>query len=169
MAHKLVKNQPEKDGIKKKRLSRVYFICLIVLTICFATVWISVAVTSAKFDKQMEHMVLGKDYFIEDVTIVKKMVDSYSSSELSTSENYFFYYGHDEQKKMQIPHDIYVQYSIGDKISAYTVDHVYYGYTKESILSKEEFRQNELMKCIGVLLGVGIVAIAIMYWFKLIT
>ena len=65
--------------------------------------------------------------------------------------------------------DIYVQYSIGDKISAYTVDHVYYGYTKESILPKEEFRQNELMKCIGVLLGVGIVTIAIMYWIKLIT
>lgn len=169
MSHKLVKNQPEKDGIKKKRLNRVYFICFIVLTICFAAVWISVAMTSAKFDKQLEHMILGKDYFIEDVTIVKKMVDSYSSSELSTHENYFFYYGNEEQEKMQIPHDIYVQYAIGDKIPAYTVNHVSYGYTKESILPREEFRQNELMKCIGVLLGVGIVTIAILYWFHRIT
>lgn len=169
MSHKLVRNQPEKDRAKKKRLNRVYVICFIVLTICFVAVWISVAATSAKFEKQMEHMVLGKDYFIEDVTIVKKKVDSYSSSELSTSENYFFYYGNDEQKKMQIPHDIYDQYAIGDKIPAYTVNHVSYGYTKESILPKEEFRQNELMKCVGVLLGVGIATIAILYWFNRIT
>ena len=47
--------------------------------------------------------------------------------------------------------------------------HVSYGYTKESILPREEFRQNELMKCIGVLLGVGIVTIAILYWFHRIT
>ena len=169
MSHKLVKNQPEKDRIKKKRLNRVYCICLITLTICFAAVWVNVAVTSVKFDKQMEHMVLGKDYFIEDVTIVKKKVDSYSSSELSTTENYFFYYGNEEQKKMQIPHDIYVQYAIGDKISAYTADHVSYGYTKKSLLPREEFRQNELMKCMGVLLGVGMVTIAILYWFHRIT
>lgn len=169
MSHKLVRNQPEKEGRKKKRLNRIYLFCFIALTISFVTVWVSVSLTSAKFDDQMEDMVLGKDYFIEDVTIVKKKVDSYSSSELSTNENYFFYYGNDEQKKMQVPHDIYMQYSIGDKIPAYTVNHVYYGYNEESILPKEEFVQNELMKCFGVLLGVGIVTIAILYWLNRIT
>ena len=95
MSHKLVRNQPAKEGRKKKRLNRIYLFCFIALTISFVTVWVSVSLTSAKFDDQMEDMVLGKDYFIEDVTIVKKKVDSYSSSELSTNENYFFYYGND--------------------------------------------------------------------------
>lgn len=161
MLHILAVDHCEEDRIKKKR---VYLICLIVLSICSAVIWINVAVKSAEFDKKIEHMVFGKDYFIEDVTIVNKKIFYGNSTAMGvSSDTYFFYYGNDEHEKMEVPYDTYLQYAVGDKIQAYTVDHVSYGYEKESILPAKEHKCNEFMKFIGVLTGCCMILVALFY------
>lgn len=117
------------------------------------------AITSAKFEKQMEQMVLGKDYFIEDVVIKKKDTHSSSSGRYGVSTNYFFYY--DTDKRMQVSGKIYDEYKVGDRIPAYTTDHAYYDYEKDGILPREEFRNNELNKAAGVLCGIAICMLAL--------
>ena len=62
---------------------------------------------------------------------------------------------------MQVPGNVFRQYKIGDKISSYTTDHVQYSYEKYGILPNTEFRNNEIMKCIGVLLGIAIFMLAL--------
>ena len=53
--------------------------------------------------------------------------------------------------------------AVGDKIQAYTVDHVSYGYEKESILPAKEHKCNEFMKFIGVLTGCCMILVALFY------
>ena len=43
-------------------------------------VWTDVLLTSLRFDKQLDKMVEGKDYYIEEVRITKKYIDSYSAT-----------------------------------------------------------------------------------------
>ena len=58
-----------------------------------------------------------------------------------------------------MPGKIYSEYHVGDTITAYTTDHVSYSYYKYGILPKNEYTNNEIMKCVGVLLGVGILSL----------
>ena len=167
MSRRLARDHCEKDRIKKKRIKKVYLICLIVLSICSAVIWISVAVKSAELDKKTEHMVFGKDYFIEDVTIVNKKIFYGNNTAMGvSSDTYFFYYGNDEHKKMEVPYDTYLKYAVGDKIPAYTVDHVRYGYEIESILLTKEHKRNELMKCTGCVSVCCMVLAALFYLFS---
>lgn len=162
MSSKLIKlKDQEKKIIKRKRIRKLCAALLAVAILLFLFSWINVAITSLKFQKQMEQMVLGKDYFIEDIVIRKKDTDTYSSSEYSLSTNYFFYYGTDETKRMQVSGNIFKEYEVGDSIQAYTTDHVYYDYEKDGILPREEFRNNELMKCTGVFCGCVICMLAL--------
>ena len=45
---------------------------------------------------------------------------------------------------------------------AYTTDHTKYSYDKDGILPEQSYRKNELMKCVGILLGCGICFLALL-------
>ena len=163
MSNKLIKAKDLEARMIKKRIRKLLAVILVIVSILFVFLWTKVAITSAKFEKQMEQMVLGKDYFIEDVVIKKKDTYSFSSGKYSLSRNYFFYY--DTDKKMQIPGKIYGEYEVGDSIPAYTTDHVYYDYEKDGILPREEFRDNELRKAMGAFCGCVIFLMALYLFF----
>ena len=57
---------------------------------------------------------------------------------------------------MQVPEFVYSEYDVGDSITAYTTDHMKYSYNKAGILPDKKYRNNELMKVAGVLLGAAI-------------
>ncbi len=119
MSNKLIKAKDlEAKMLRWKRIWKLCAVLLAVFLILFVFLWTRVAITSAKFEKQMEQMVMGKDYFMEDVAIRKKDTDSSPSGRYGSSTNYFFYY--DTDKKMQVPEKIYGEYEVGDSIPAYT-------------------------------------------------
>jgi hypothetical protein len=132
----------------------------------FLGIWLDIFLTSSYFNRELDKMIEGRDYYIETVEITKKDYDSYYSTPDSSVEttNYFFYYDKSFQKKMFVDKDTYKKYSVGDKVKAYTTDHVNYGFTKESLLSGSLYRNNELKKCIGVILGVGLIFYFIWLW-----
>lgn len=156
MSNKLVKKKEQKPRISQKNKKRLFLSGLVVLGISFVCVWTNVAVTSSRFKEQMETMVLGQDYFIEDVLIKAKKAENTYSTETSTSTNYFFYYGFGPGERMQVPRSIYEEYEVQEKIPAYTTNHKYYSYEKYGILPDDEFLNNELRKAVGVILGAGI-------------
>ena len=160
MSNKLIKAKDlEAKIVRKKRIWKLCAVLLGAVIVLFLFIWTRVAITSAKFEKQMEQMVLGKDYFIEDVVIKKKDTYSSPSGRYGASTNYFFYY--DTDKKMQVSGKIYGEYEVGDSIPAYTTDHVYYDYEKDGILPRNEFRNNELRKAAGALCGIAICMLAL--------
>lgn len=164
MSNKLVKKKEQKPGISPENKRKLFLIGLAVLGIAFIGVWTNVAVTSSRFKEQMETMVLGQDYFIEDVLIkAKKAEDTYSTG-TSTSTNYFFYYGFDPGERMQVPGSIYEEYEVQEKIPAYTTDHKSYSYEKHGILPDNEFLNNELRKAVGIILGAGICGLLFWRW-----
>lgn len=107
----------------------------------------------------MEEMVLGEDYDREDVVITDKRIED-ASADNAISQNYFFYYRggktNEYNKRMQVPGSVYAEYKVGDTITAYTTDHIKYSYNKAGILPDKKYRNNELMKAAGVLLGAAI-------------
>lgn len=111
-------------------------------------------------------MVEGVDYFIEEIPITKKDYDSYYSTEDTAvaTVNYFLYYGDDPDKKMQVSEAVYRSYEVNDRIMAYTTDHVYYSFSKEGVLPRLEFRNNELKKAAGVVIGAGLLLLVLYMW-----
>lgn len=165
MSNKLIKPKDQEAKIRKKK--RIWRLCAALLAaaiVLFVFIWTRVAITSVKFQKQMEQMVLGKDYFIEDVVIRKKERDTSPGSKYSLTTTYFFYYGMDKTKRMQVTGSMYKEYQVGDSIPAYTTDHIYYDYEKDGILPREEFRNNELMKAAGVFWGC-VICMLVLYLF----
>lgn len=163
MSNKLVKVNNEKRIITEHKKRIMLIVCLIVLSIAFVYVWINVFLNSNNFEEKMDNMVLGVDYFVEDIIITDKRIETDVNDTIH--ENYFFYYhdgdAYDYHKRMQVPENVFRQYKIGDKISSYTTDHVQYSYEKYGILPNTEFRNNEIMKCVGVLLGIAIFMLAL--------
>ncbi len=163
MSNKLVKHQESKELLSGKQKEILFWICFIILSISFITVLINILLTSKAFNTQMEEMVLGEDYYIEDIVITGKRVEDASADTIS--QNYFFYYNNgkvnDYHKRMQVPGFVYSEYNVGDSIAAYTTDHVSYSYYKYGILPDTEYTNNELMKVAGVLLGIGIFLLAL--------
>lgn len=159
MSNKLLKDKEQKGSITERQKRIIFFSSLLILSIAFAFVWLNIFLTSSAFKERMEGMVLDVDYFLEDVVITDKRVESDVNN--SVNENYFFYYqngkSYDYHKRMQVPESIYLEYEVGDTITAYTTDHSHYSYYKHGILPDSEFRNNELMKVVGVLLGIGII------------
>jgi hypothetical protein len=155
---------------KTKITSRRWKVCRIVLlsllAIAFFSVWADVFLTSSRFSGQLDAMVEGKDYFIESVKITKKDYDSYYAPEDSgvATTNYFFYYDDAFQKKMFVDADTYKKYNVGDYINAYTADYINYGFTKEALLYGTEYKNNELKKCLGVILGAALVLYSLWMW-----
>ena len=158
MSNKLVKHQETKEILTGKQKKILFWSCFIILSIVFVAVWVNIFLTSKAFNTQMEEMVLGEDYYMDDVVITDKRAED--ASEDTISQNYFFYYNNGEandyHKRMQVPEFVYSEYDVGDSITAYTTDHVSYSYYKYGILPDTEYTSNELMKVAGVLLGIGV-------------
>ena len=163
MSNKLVKQQKTKEILTGKQKKILFWSCFTILSIAFVAVWINIFLTSKAFNAQMEEMVLGEDYYMEDVVITNKRAEDASADAIS--QNYFFYYNNgkvnDYHKRMQVPEFVYSEYDVGDSITAYTTDHVSYSYYKYGILPDTEYTNNELMKVAGVLLGIGIFLLAL--------
>lgn len=163
MSNKLVKQQKPKEILTGKQKKILFWSCFTILSIAFVAVWINIFLTSKAFNAQMEEMVLGEDYYMEDVVITNKRAEDASADAIS--QNYFFYYNNgkvnDYHKRMQVPEFVYSEYDVGDSITAYTTDHVSYSYYKYGILPDTEYTNNELMKVAGVLLGIGILLLAL--------
>lgn len=161
MSNKLVKNKISKSKLSEKNKTVIFACCFCVLCIAFLAVWIDVYRTSDVFQRTMDEMVLGVDYFQEEIVITDKRVESDAND--SIHENHFFYYYdgnvHDYHKRMQVPATIFAEYEIGEKIIAYTTNHENYSYEKYGILPQDDFKNNELKKVIGVLLGSGILVL----------
>lgn len=160
MSNKLYKEKPQ---IKSKRVSVFRIILLVFLIIAFTCIWLDIFTTTIRLDKKIDAMVEGKDYYIEEVTITKKAYDSYYAGSSVATTNYFFYYDYSFQKKLFVDRDTYKEYIVGDKVSAYTMDHSNYVFKKEALLGKE-FRNNEIEKCIGASLGAGILLLCVFIW-----
>lgn len=162
MSNKLHKEKPQ---IKSKRISVFRIILLVFLIIVFTCILLDIFTTTIRFDKKLDAIVEGKDYYIEEITITKKAYDSYYSTPESSVEttNYFFYYDDSFQKKLFVDGDTYNEYVVGDKVSAYTMDHSNYVFKKEGLLGKE-FSNNEIKKGIGGFLGSCILLLCILIW-----
>lgn len=152
MSNKLYKQKPP------KKLNIFHVMLLVILIIAFVINWADVFFTSLRFNQQLDAMVEGIDYYIEDITIIKKDSGSYYSTEDTAvnTTNYYFYYSYTPSKRMFVDRTAYEKYSVGEQVPAYTLDHINYGYTKESLLPDKEYRGNELKKANGVILGVCI-------------
>ena len=72
MSNKLVKHQESKELLSGKQKEILFWICFIILSISFITVLINILLTSKAFHTQMEEMVLGEDYYMEDIVITGK-------------------------------------------------------------------------------------------------
>ena len=159
MSNKLAKHQKQKERLTGKQKKVLFWSCFAALSIAFVMVWLNVFLTSNALDRQMEEMVLGEDYDREDVVITDKRSED-ASADNDISQNYFFYYHggktNEYNKRMQVPESVYTEYEVGDTITAYTTDHIKYCYNKAGILPDKKYRNNELMKVAGVLLGAAI-------------
>lgn len=159
-----MKNEEQKEGITGKQKKIVFWGSLLILSMAFVFVWGKVLVTTKAFNEQMEGMVLGEDYYLEDIVITDKRVETGASDD-AISENYFFYYQNGKaweyHKRMQVPGKIYSEYAVGDSIEAYTTDHSRYSYYKYGILPEAEYRNNEIRKAVGALLGIAIVSLVL--------
>ena len=118
MSNKLVEHQESKEILTGNQKKILFWICFIILSIAFITVWINILLTSKAFNTQMEEMVLGEDYYMEDIVITGKRAEDASADTLS--QNYFFYYNNgkvnDYHKRMQVPEFVYSEYDVGDII-----------------------------------------------------
>ena len=72
MSNKLDKNKKQKEILNRRQKKIFFFGILIILMIAFLGVWGKIIVTSNAFKTQMESMVEGKDYFLEDIEITDK-------------------------------------------------------------------------------------------------
>ena len=126
MSNKLVEHKESKEILTGNQKKILFWICFIILSIVFITVLINILLTSKAFNTQMEEMVLGEDYYMEDIVITGKRAEDASADTIS--QNYFFYYNNgkvnDYHKRMQVPEFVYSEYDVGDSIAAYTTDHV---------------------------------------------
>lgn len=156
MSHKLYK----KKEIKNKSLEKISNITI--LCIIFIFLIVKVVSTEIYFNKMMNEMVEGKDYYIENLQVIdkKRIVDSFGSDDENI--NYFLYYEKSKKDKIQVSFDMFSKYNIGDKFTAYTIDHNYYGATLKSILPN--YTNNELSKAIIVVVGCIILIIGFQKW-----
>lgn len=159
MSNKLIKKTT-------KKLNKFHILLLIVLIIAFVINWVDVFLTTSLFNRQLDEMIEGIDYYVEDITLIKKDYDSYYSTPVTVVEttNYYFYYDYKSPKKMFVDKETYSKYAVGDKVPAYTIDHINYGYTKESLLPDKAHKNNELKKAIGVLLGISNIVYGVWIW-----
>ena len=64
MSNKLVEHKESKEILTGNQKKILFWICFIILSIAFITVWINILLTSKAFNTQMEEMVLGEDYYM---------------------------------------------------------------------------------------------------------
>ena len=99
MSNKIYKSKMKDEY---RLLGKFVNISLIALSIIFVLLFLKIIVTEISFHKMIAEMVEGIDYYIEDIVITdKETVEDYNGSE-SGATNYFFHYGHDTNKRMQV-------------------------------------------------------------------
>lgn len=163
MSNKIYQSKMKDEN---RLLGKIMNISLIVLSIIFVLLFLKIIVTELSFHKMITGMAEGIDYYIEDIVITdKETVEDYYGSESGTT-NYFFYYGHDTDKRMQVNKKVYFQYNVGDMFPAYTKDHYYYGATINSVLPKNQYKSNELSKAGIVIIGCLILLMLIYKWIN---
>ena len=163
MSNKIYRSEMKDEN---RLLGKYVNISLIALSIIFVLLFLKIIMTEISFHKIIDGMVEGIDYYIEDIVITdKETVEDYNGSE-SGSTNYFFYYGHDTDKRMQVNLEVYSQYNVGDMLPAYTKEHYYYGSTINSVLPKTEYKNNELSKAGIVTIGCLILLLLIYKWIN---
>lgn len=91
MSNKLAKHQKQKERLTGKQKKVLFWSCFATLSIAFLAVWLNVFLTSNALHRQMEEMVLGEDYYREDVVITDKKSED-ATADNAISQNYFFYY-----------------------------------------------------------------------------
>ena len=154
MSNKIYKSKMKDEN---RLLGKFVNISLIALSIIFVLLFLKIIVIEISFHKMITEM-------IEDIVITdKETLEDYNGSE-SGSTKYFFYYGHDTDKRMQVNQKVYSQYNVGDMFPAYTKDHYYYGSTINSVLPKTEYKNNELSKAGIVTIGCLILLLLIYKW-----
>ncbi len=79
MSNKLVEHKESKEILTGNQKKILFWICFIILSIAFITVWINILLTSKAFNTQMEEMVLGEDYYMEDIVITGKRAEDASA------------------------------------------------------------------------------------------
>ncbi len=85
MSNKLVEHKESKEILTGNQKKILFWICFIILSIAFITVWINILLTSKAFNTQMEEMVLGEDYYMEDIVITGKRAED-ASADTNISE-----------------------------------------------------------------------------------
>ena len=161
MSNKIYKSKMKDEN---RLIGKFVNISLIALLIIFVLLFLKIIVTEISFHKMITEMVEGIDYYIEDIVITdKETVEDYNGSE-SGATNYFFHYGRDTDKRMQVNQKEYSQYNVGDMFPAYTKDNYYYGSTINSVLPKTEYKNNELSKAGIVTIGCLILLLLIYKW-----
>lgn len=160
MSNKLIKEKP------LKKLNKFHILLFVAFIIAFIVNWVDVFLTTSRFNRQLDEMIEGIDYYVEDITLIKKDCESYYSTPDTVVEttNYYFYYDYGSPKKMFVDRETYGQYAVGDKVPAYTIDHINYGYTKESLLPDNDHTNNEIKKAIGILLGISNIVYGVWIW-----
>lgn len=88
MSNKLVKHQEPKEILTGNQKKILFWICFIILSIAFITVWINILLTSKAFNTQMEEMVLGEDYYMEDIVIIYLYFREYKRQTSSNWKNF---------------------------------------------------------------------------------
>lgn len=147
MSNKIYKSKMKDEN---RLLGKFVNISLIALLIIFVLLFLKIIVTEISFHKMITEMVEGIDYYIEDIVITdKETVEDYNGSE-SGATNYFFHYGRDTDKRMQVNQKEY--------------SHYYYGSTINSVLPKTEYKNNELSKAGIVTIGCLILLLLIYKW-----
>ena len=88
MSNKLVEHKESKEILTGNQKKILFWICFIILSIAFITVWINILLTSKAFNTQMEEMVLGEDYYMEDIVITGKRAEAASISDTGLAGHY---------------------------------------------------------------------------------
>lgn len=153
MGKRLYEENKLKENSRKQALS----VMIIILTVVLAFLCVNIVYTSRSMEAQISKMEEGKDYYREPVLISGKKVktDTTNPDTGTTQERYYLYYNHTGQK-MNVPGKVYEKYRVGDKMQAYTLDHVHYEYEKEMLL--QDYKPNELKKCFAALDAVALCA-----------
>ena len=151
MGKRLYEENKSKENSRKQALS----VMIIILTVVLAFLCVNIVYTSRSMKAQISKMEEGKDYYREQVLISGKKVktDTTNPDTGTTQEWYYLYYNHTGQK-MNVPGKVYEKYQVGDKMQAYTLDHVHYKYKKEMLL--QDYTPNELKKCFAALDAVAL-------------
>lgn len=117
---------------------------------------------SHNLKEQEDKMVLGKDYFYEAFTIIKKDIEYgvHTSNSSTSNEDYFIYYSN--KGRIEVSPSDYEKYKTGDKYFAYTDNH--YDFVKDKRQLLPGYTDNEITKAVCAI-SVSVLCLLILWRF----